>query len=684
MTLVAVVAGKGAPGATTTAAALAAVAASEHRRALLLELDPAGGSLALDTQLGLDPGLMTLLAAARHGLDQPLIDAHAQELPNGVRVLLAPTAPSRAAAAVGALSAALPAVLAQRDGLVIADCGRWNGDDCIDPVLTAADQILVVLRPTAAETEHVRTRLGDLMARNPTVSVVCVGEEPYQPAEVAAALEVTLAPSLPVDTSRRAVRPIRRGRRPVAEPSTVAAFGSRAARPTHRRHICGGHGMTMVSDSVDEALVGQLRTSVAAELSRRSRDAESGTGRPLQRSDEELLARQLVNQHLDDLANESLDKGIEPLGEAAEHELTQAVLARLFQLGRLQPLLDDDRIQNIIANGCDQVFLEYADGSKVQAPPIASSDDELIETLREVGRRYGLAEREFNPSHPSLNLQLPDGSRLFAVAWVCGRPAVAIRRHRFMRATVDDLIRLGAIDQNLGAFLAAAVRARQQLIIAGATGAGKTTMLRALASEIPAHERIVTIETELELGLDRFPDVHPDAVALEAREANVEGVGAVTAAELVRMSLRMNPDRVIVGEVRGDEVIPMLNAMSQGNDGSLCTIHADSSATVFNKLGLYAMQAPERLSLEATNQLAAAAIDLVVFITKGRSGRFVSSVRQVVGAEDRQVITNELFRAGPDGRAVPAVPLPHELAADLASEGYDAERHSFEQAGSSE
>lgn len=442
--------------------------------------------------------------------------------------------------------------------------------------------------------------------------------------------------------------------------------------------------MTMVSSSVDEALVGRLRTSVAAELSRRSRDAESGMGRPLQRSDEELLARQLVNQHLDGLANESLDKGIEPLGEAAEHELTQAVIARLFQLGRLQPLLDDDRIQNIIANGCDQVFLEYADGSKVQAPPIASSDDELIETLREVGRRYGLAEREFNPSHPSLNLQLPDGSRLFAVAWVCGRPAVAIRRHRFMRATVADLVRLGAIDQNLGAFLAAAVRARQQIIIAGATGAGKTTMLRALASEIPAHERIVTIETELELGLDRFPDVHPDVVALEAREANVEGVGAVTAAELVRMSLRMNPDRVIVGEVRGDEVIPMLNAMSQGNDGSLCTIHADSSATVFNKLGLYAMQAPERLSLEATNQLAAAAIDLVVFITKGRSGRFVSSVRQVVGAEDRQVITNELFRAGPDGRAVPAVPLPHELAADLASEGYDAERQLFEQAGSSE
>src|SRR3546814_17308074 len=120
-------------------------------------------------------------------------------------------------------------------------------------------------------------------------------------------------------------------------------------------------------------------------------------------------------------------------------------------------------------------------------------------------------------------------------------------------------------------------------------------MLRALASEIPPEERIVTIETELELGLDRYPDLHPDCVALEAREANVEGVGTVTAASLVRMSLRMSPDRVIVGEVRGDEVIPMLNALSRGHEGWVCTGHADSSARGFHKLALYAMQSPARL-----------------------------------------------------------------------------------------
>jgi len=425
---------------------------------------------------------------------------------------------------------------------------------------------------------------------------------------------------------------------------------------------------------VDEQLVRRLRATVAAELSRRARDTEITGARRLTRDDETQLARQLLNGEYERLATETLGRGLPVLTDAEETALTRAVLDRLFELGRLQPLLEDDSIANILANGCDQVFVEYADGTKAPGPRIADSDEELIDTLREIGRRYGLSEREFNPGRPQLNLQLPDGSRLFAVAWVCGRPSLAIRRHRFMRVTLDDLVELDALDIGLSDFLSAAVRARKQIIVAGATGAGKTTMLRALGAEIPAEERIITIETELELGLDRFPDLHPDVVALEAREANVEGVGRVTAADLVRMSLRMNPDRVIVGEVRGDEIIPMLNAMSQGNDGSMCTVHADSSATVFNKLGLYAMQAPERLPLEATCQLAAAAIDLVVFIAKGRHGRFVSSVRQVVGAEGTHVVTNELFAPGHQGRAEPATPVPHDLAEELAEHGYHPDR----------
>ena len=431
----------------------------------------------------------------------------------------------------------------------------------------------------------------------------------------------------------------------------------------------------MTASQPPEDLVRRFRAAVANELTARAGALRFSAGRALDGEDQAMLARNLINDQLEAYSKECLAGHGTVLSQEEEEAIATAVFARIFQLGRLQPLIDDDRIQNIIANGFDQVWLEYEDGTKVPGPPIASSNAEMIELLREIGRRHGLSEREFNPSQPSLNLQLPDGSRLFAVAWVCDRPGLAIRRHRLMKVTLDHLVRLRALDERLRNFLAAAVRARLQLIIAGATGAGKTTLLRALASEIPPQERIVTIETELELGLDRFPELHPDCMALEAREANVEGVGAVTAAQLVRMSLRMNPDRCIVGEVRGDEVIPMLNAMSQGNEGSMCTVHADSSATVFNKLALYAMQAPERLPMEATAQLAADAIDLVVFIAKRGNDRFIGSVRQVVTATGSTVVTNELFAPGPDRRAVPAMPVPIDLADELALHGWDPAGH---------
>ena len=430
--------------------------------------------------------------------------------------------------------------------------------------------------------------------------------------------------------------------------------------------------MTMTAPDLDEGLVGRIRSSIAAELSRHARETDATSGRRLLRSDEELLARDLLNRYFEELANAAIADGREPFDEQSETEVSQAVLARLFQLGRLQPLLDDKEIMNINANSFDRVFIEYADGSKVHGPPIAASNEELVDMIREIARRYGLSEREFNMAHPRLHMQLPDGSRLTAVNWLSSQPGLCIRRHRFMRVDMRMLVELGAVDPHLSDFLSAAVRARKRIIIAGATGAGKTTMLRALASEIPPDERIVTVETEFELGLDRFPDVHPDCFALETREANVEGVGAFSLTDLVKLSLRMDPGRVIVGEVLGAEVIPMLNAMSQGNDGSLCTIHAHSSAEVFNKIALYAMQAPERLDLVTANHLAAGAIDLVVFISKTKAGRYVSSVRQVVEAIERQVVTNELFRPGPDRRAVPGDPLPHDLATELAEHGYQA------------
>lgn len=425
----------------------------------------------------------------------------------------------------------------------------------------------------------------------------------------------------------------------------------------------------------DETLVGRVRTAVAAAITERAAARMAAGGRRLDNADQKALARSLIEDQLEQHARDCLSRGEAVLDAQQEQAFAKTVLQRIFKLGRLQPLLDDERITNIHANGCDVVFIEYADGTKVEGPPIAESDEEMIELLREIGRRHGLSEREFNPSRPQLNLQLPDGSRLFATAWVCGRPCLAIRRHRYLKVTLADVEGLGTIDRGISGLLGACVRSRKQVMIGGPTGAGKTTMLRAMASEIPPRERIVTIESELELGLDRFPELHPDCIALEAREANVEGVGLVTQADLVRMSLRMNPDRVMCGEVRGDEVIPMLNAMSQGNNGSMCTVHSDSSSGVFRKLALYAMQAPERLPMEATMQLAAAALDIVVYIAKTPRGRFVTSVLQVTGFDGARVVTNELYRPGRDGRARPHVPIPRDLLDELVVVGYDPALH---------
>ena len=290
------------------------------------------------------------------------------------------------------------------------------------------------------------------------------------------------------------------------------------------------------------------------------------------------------------------------------------MIAMLFGLGLLQVFIDDESVENIDVNGADTAFVTFANGDKLCFGPIAENDDELVAMVRSAAARFGLSERRFDAAQPELDLRLPDGSRLSAVMAVTPRPVIDIRRHRLSDHSLDDLVRLGTLDDDLARMLASAVRAKRNILISGAMNSGKTTLLRALAAEISPSERIVTIEQALELGLDRQIERHPDSVAMESRLANTEGVGAIGMAQLVRRSLRMNASRVIVGEVLGDEVIPMLNAMSQGRSGSMATIHADDSAGVFRRLASYAIQAPERLPLEATNLLIAGAIHLVVHL----------------------------------------------------------------------
>ena len=424
----------------------------------------------------------------------------------------------------------------------------------------------------------------------------------------------------------------------------------------------------------ETAMVERLRARVLAGLSERQR-ADSGAGRrSLRGADEQALGRKLIADALDAEAADALAAG-RPVRDPEEDDaLAQAVFDALFRLDRLQRLLDDPSIENINANGCDEVWVRYADGRRERVDPIAASDEELIELVRNVGARLGIGERRFDLGSPRLSLQLPDGSRLFAVMAVCARPALSIRRHRYLKVSCDELVGMGTLDVDLRELLRCVMLARKSCVICGGTGAGKTTLLRAMAADIPPWERLVTIEDSLELGLERFPELHPDVVALEAREPNLEGEGGIGLAELVRWALRLSPDRVIVGESRGQEVLALLNAMSQGTDGSMTTIHASSSKGVFSKLATYAIQAPERLPLEATNLLVANAVDFVIFIAQDPAGRrFVSSVREVVDADGAMVVSNEVFRPGPDGRAVPGVPLRSQTLDSLVEVGFDPE-----------
>jgi Flp pilus assembly CpaF family ATPase len=429
---------------------------------------------------------------------------------------------------------------------------------------------------------------------------------------------------------------------------------------------------------MDHSVVKRLRGEVGDRLAeQRRRDAASGL-QPMSGEDERQFARALVAQVLEEHARSEITVGRPPPDAREEEELASAIHAALFGVGRLQPLLEDLQIENIDINGYDHVFLGYADGREELGEPVAESDEELVELIQILAAYSGLSSRPFDTANPQLDLRLPDGSRLSAVMDVTLRPAISIRRARMGKVFLADLVGNGTISPDIGSFLAAAVAARKNIMLAGATNAGKTTLLRALANQIPSEERLITVERALELGLDHFPELHPNVVAFEERLPNMEGQGAITMAELVRRSLRMNPSRVIVGEVLGDEIVTMLNAMTQGNDGSLSTIHSNSSLEVFNRISTYAIQSSERLPVDATHMLIAGAIDFVVFIEKrnefsrgGRLRRFVSSIREVTGIDGR-VLSSEVFAPGPDGRAVPHAPI--SCINELAEQGYDTAR----------
>jgi pilus assembly protein CpaF len=443
------------------------------------------------------------------------------------------------------------------------------------------------------------------------------------------------------------------------------------------------------SVAVDWELVAQLRTRVAARLET-DRAGPAGQEAPVQLSaaDERALAASLIVGEVEQWALSRAMAGLPTPDRESERALAAAVTAALFGLGRLQPLLERQDVENVHIHGADRVVLELADGRLETAEPVAGSDGELVEMLTGWAARGGQTGREFSPAHPLLNLRLPAGgplgSRLAAVMEVTGRPTVAIRRHRLAAVTLDDLLALGTLTPALCGFLRAAVRAGCNIVVSGAPAAGKTTLLRALAAEIPATEHVVTVEEEYELGL-HVTDPGRLVTAMETRRANAEGVGAIGLQALLTQALRHSPARVLVGEIRGGEVTALLAALANGAAGGMCTLHARSAPAVLTRIAQLAQLSEPPLSVDAVWRFTADAVDLIVHLdrdtTRGRVGRgadrFVSGVLEVgaVGDGGLPDTTTVFAPAAPDGPAVPAHTPSTGLAHRLARAGFPLRQH---------
>jgi Flp pilus assembly CpaF family ATPase len=429
---------------------------------------------------------------------------------------------------------------------------------------------------------------------------------------------------------------------------------------------------------VDYPTVKRLHRAVADELAVRlaapdAPDAPPGDQTALG----ERIAARLVKAYVD---GERL-RGhlVTDLDEEALHE---AVVAELAGLGRLKILLSDPQVENVHLLGCDQVRVERSDGSVSRAAPVADTDEELRQMLQALARQGPGTERALTTSTPLLDRELVDGSRLAAADQITPRPYAAIRRHRYVDISLEQLVGLGTLDELTCRFLAAAVDARANIMVAGAADAGKTTLLRALAARIPRHEAFVVLEESRELGL-HTTGRHPWAMSFEARQGHGERgpdgtpQGRITLDELIAFALRMSAPRIIVGEVRSHEIVAMLKAM-RSSLGSMCTIHTRSAAAVLDRIIELALSHGRGMSAELAQRMAAGSLDLIVYLTlrdeRARGGsklRYVSDIVEVHDSlEAGRVVTTELFGPGPHGRAVPRH-LPEHLADRLALAGYD-------------
>lgn len=326
-----------------------------------------------------------------------------------------------------------------------------------------------------------------------------------------------------------------------------------------------------------------------------------------------------------------------PVNTREASGLAQDVEDELIGFGPLQPLVDDESIADIVVNGPNKVFVER-DG-KLSSAPVRFADNAHV--TRIVQRILAPIGRRIDESNPMVDARLPDGSRVNAIIppVALDGPCVSIRKFRRDPLNADDLIRYGSVSREILDFLSQAVAGRRSLIVVGGTGSGKTTFLNLLSQWIPHAERVITIEDAAELRLE-----NEHVVRLETRPANLEGHGEVSARDLVRNALRMRPDRIVLGEVRGDEVLDMLQAMNTGHEGSMTTLHANNPRDALHRLELLAGFAGFNGDERTLGRQIGSALDLLVQLVRLPDGRRRLTEVCELRMEDDQLTTVPLFR----------------------------------------
>ena len=433
-------------------------------------------------------------------------------------------------------------------------------------------------------------------------------------------------------------------------------------------------------------LIGRVAEQVGKIVSVKVEDAAE-SGRPMSPDVEKVAAADEIQRLLGVQNEVRLRNGDRALSPGLHQALFDGVMAHAYGLAGLDDLWNNPDVENIVANGPDDVFVTFAGGKSQRWTSIAGSQDEMIDLIRRAARRLGLIEVDFDGSHPMLDLQLPDGSRLYAVyggANVNGistQPHLSLRRHRFQKLTIADTVRMGVWPAAAAGFVKAAFRAGFNVFVAGDWNSGKTTLLRALCLDaIPKHQRVITVEAGLtELGLHHCPDELENVVALFSRPPSAQGDGEVTVWELIKSpTRRLTPTRVIVGEVLGEEVGPVLDVFSGSTKGSGCTIHARSAAGVLARLEQLAAMANPPMSSDGVRKSLVEAMPIIVHLAyeeddNGVARRYCTSIVEVNGMEGGDVSKTELWGLDERRELVPREALTSATRNKLRSWGWDWE-----------